>query len=103
MRLKFSRKKSDFEFDADTDIKNGKVYLIGYGLKFPQPSGVPDISKQMDSLNSKYGVVYFNDGCSPPIDTVALYKYNNKVIEYLSIRNGKGWFAKYKKISRFFI
>jgi hypothetical protein len=94
---KSSQKKTDFEFDADTDIKNGEVHLISYGLKFPPPPGVPNISKQIDSLNAKYGVVWKNHGCSPPSDTSALHEYNNKVIEYLSIRNGKGWFTKYEK------
>jgi len=88
-------KKINPDFDAETDIKNGKVQLITYGFPLTPPL-LMDAAKKVDSLNVMYGFSWDNRGCSPS-DTAATREYNSKVIEYLSIRNGQGWWDKYNK------
>lgn len=76
-------------FDAQADIRKGDIHLIKYGLTIPVPG--------LDSLTKKYGFYYQNRGCIVNHDT--LFKladaYNEQVIEYLSKRNGEGWFKKF--------
>ena len=91
-------KKDNLQFDAERDIKNGEIQLIDIG--FPLlPNDEIHLAKKLDSLQLKYGFkqMYF---CSPPPDSegqIQMKEYNEKVIEYLSNRNGKGWYNKYRK------
>jgi hypothetical protein len=88
-------KKINPDFDAETDIKNGKVQLISFGLPLLPPD-LLSAGKKVDSLNVLYGFSWDNRGCSP-FDTAETREYNNTVIEYLSKRNGKGWWKKYNR------
>lgn len=79
-------------FDAEADIKKGDIHLICFGL--------PDFKRwdEMQAIAKTYGFEYQNRGClvSDDEDKCA-DEYNNKIIDYLTKRNGKDWFKRFEK------
>ena len=88
-------KKVNPDFDVEADLKNGKVQLIQFGIPLTPPD-LMSAQKKVDSVTSLYGFNWDNRGCTP-YDTAETREYNNAVIEYLSKRNGQGWWEKYNK------
>ena len=81
-------------FSAKQDIRAGKIRFITFGLP-----ATPSLNSPVDSLQKKYGVNYYNIGCSiSSDDELRGIKFYNSVVEtYLEKRNGKNWRADYHK------
>jgi len=80
-------------FSAKSDIKNGKVRFISYGL--PQ---ITSKDAEIEMVRKKYGFTGSNMGCvASDEDFRTAEIYNNVVEEYLIKRNGKDWRIKFQK------
>lgn len=94
----FSCSTTDPAFDADGDIKKGKVKLISYGFSMPLPPPYTNYNRQVDSLQKVYGIEIEDRGCM--MDSLTLVKmngYNKIIISYLSKRNGDNWYINYQR------
>lgn len=92
----FSCKEIDPNFDAEGDIKKGKIVLIEFGFAFPTPIQSL-VSKQIDSLQQHYGFKWENRGCV--IDSVlskSADEYNNTMIAHIAKKHGSDWYLRYK-------
>lgn len=82
--------------DAKTDIKNGKIRIITYGLEVEPISN--NSIRQIDSLKKHYGFYYDNQGCIiDSISSEAANEYNQVIFDYLSQKNGKNWYENYQR------
>ena len=89
--------ENEYIRQAKTDIKNDEVtYRFAGGLELPM---YPEKTIQkIDSIHQKYGVKYFNTGCTIlEINNKAQEKYEIMVKPYLEKRNGKDWESKMNK------
>lgn len=92
-----SRKPINPMFDYEKDIQSGDIHLISYGLQLAMPNEI-NAKRKADSIEKKLGFYWKNYGCIVDSESNILStKYNEKVIEYLSKRNGIDWFKKYRK------
>lgn len=79
---------------AKEDIKKDNVmYRFTGGLSIPKYD--LKTRNKIDSIRKKFGVTYFNTGCTVDIiDIEGQRKYEEAVKLYLEKRNGKGWEEK---------
>ncbi len=76
----YNLNKVDPSFDSDTDIKNGKIHLITYGLSLPSHAQLK-VSKQIDSLEASYGFEWENRGCiTDSLSDLKAGEYNKKIL-----------------------
>ena len=69
---------------AETDLKNGRPKLILIG-------GIaPVIDFGDDKFANKYGISFYDYGCTPP-PIECVYQYNNVIFEYLDNKFGENW------------
>lgn len=91
-----SCKDVDPNFDAEGDIKKGKIVLLNFGFAIPTPVQSL-VSKQVDSLQEYYGFKFENRGC---ILDSALTKsaddYNKIIISHIAKNHGNNWYTRYK-------
>lgn len=82
---------------AKEDIKKDNVmYRFADGLSIPEYD--LKTRNKIDSIRKKFGVTYFNTGCTVDIiDIEGQQKYGEAVKLYLEKRNGKGWEEKMNK------
>ncbi len=82
------------DFNPQTDIKNGRIVLLTFGL----PMFEFNREERENNITKKYGFKYANQGCIvDSLSTIAADKYNDYVINYLKSRNGIDWYEKYQK------
>ena len=79
------REEIAIKMDANNDIKHGDVFIMINGI---------GVSSLDDSMAKKFGFRYFNLGCVVT-DIERVERYNNIVIDYLSKRNGQGWYSRF--------
>ena len=86
--------ENEYIRQAKTDIKNDQVtYRFAGGLELPMYT--EKTIQKIDSIHQKYGVTYFNTGCTIlEINNKAQEKYEITVKPYLEKRNGKDWESK---------
>lgn len=89
--------ENEYIRQAKTDIKNDQVtYRFAGGLELPMDT--EKTIQKIDSIHQKYGVTYFNTGCTIlEINNKAQEKYEITVKPYLEKRNGKDWENKMNK------
>jgi len=92
-------KESENEYiqQAKEDIKKDKImYRFVGGLAIPEYDA--KTQNKMDSIRKKFGISYFNTGCTVDVtDLEGQQKYEETVKPYLEKRNGKGWEEKMNK------
>ena len=83
--------ENEYIQQAKTDIKNDHVtYRFAGGLELPMYT--EKTIQKIDNIHQKYGVTYFNTGCTIlEINNKAQEKYEITVKPYLEKRNGKDW------------
>ena len=86
--------ENEYIQQAKIDIKNDQVtYRFAGGLELPMDT--EKTIQKIDSIHQKYGVTYFNTGCTIlEINNKAQEKYEITVKPYLEKRNGKDWESK---------
>ena len=89
--------ENEYIQQAKIDIKNDQVtYRFAGGLQLPIYT--EKTIQKIDSIHQKYGVTYFNTGCTIlEINIKAQEKYEITVKPYLEKRNGKDWENKMNK------
>lgn len=89
--------ENEYIQQAKIDIKNDQVtYRFAGGLELPMYT--EKTIQKIDSIHQKYGVTYFNTGCTIlEINNKAQEKYEITVKPYLEKRNGKDWESKMNK------
>lgn len=89
--------ENEYIRQAKTDIQNDQVtYRFAGGLELPMDT--EKTIQKIDSIHQKYGVTYFNTGCTIlEINNKAQEKYEITVKPYLQKRNGKDWESKMNK------
>lgn len=89
--------ENEYIQQAKEDIKKDKImYRFAGGLSIPQYDA--KTQNKIDSIRKKFGVTYFNTGCTVDvIDREGQQKYEETVKPYLEKRNGKGWEEKMNK------
>lgn len=89
--------ENEYIQQAKIDIKNDQVtYRFAGGLELPMDT--EKTIQKIDSIHQKYGVTYFNAGCTIlEINNKAQEKYEITVKPYLEKRNGKDWESKMNK------
>ena len=89
--------ENEYIQQAKIDIKNDQVtYRFAGGLELPIYT--EKTIQKIDSIHQKYGVRYFNTGCTIlEINIKAQEKYEITVKPYLEKRNGKDWENKMNK------
>ncbi|MEC3875496.1 FEKKY domain-containing protein [Chryseobacterium salviniae] len=88
------RSESEYIKQAKEDVKKDKImYRFAGGLSIPEYD--PKTRNKIDSIRKKFGISYFNTGCTVDvIDIEGQQKYKETVKPYLEKRNGKGWEEK---------
>ncbi|AZA88460.1 hypothetical protein EG349_17615 [Chryseobacterium shandongense] len=86
--------ENEYIHQAKEDIKKDNVmYRFAGGLSIPKYD--LKTRNKIDSIRKKFGVTYFNTGCTVDIiDIEGQQKYEEAVKLYLEKRNGKGWEEK---------
>lgn len=74
---------------AKTDIGAGDVHFMSWGLALPCDKSL------FDSINSKYGFKYIDQG--GPVNILEGRVYNQVVEAYLDSVNGRGWRERYNQ------
>ncbi len=82
----------DNRFDFRSDIINGDVTLITYGMQDYRYVSTQQI------LARQYGFYYSNLGCIVSDNDIECANiYNKNVIAFLSLRNGKKWYEEFNQ------
>ena len=86
--------ENEYIRQAKTDIQNDQItYRFAGGLELPMDT--EKTIQKIDSIHQKYGLTYFNTGCTIlEINNKAQEKYKITVKPYLEKRNGKDWESK---------
>lgn len=89
--------ENEYIRQAKTDIQNDQItYRFAGGLELPMDT--EKTIQKIDSIHQKYGLTYFNTGCTIlEINNKAQEKYKITVKPYLEKRNGKDWESKMNK------
>ena len=83
-KLTFITEEKEAEKMAELDIKNGNPFLLLMG-------GIaPNIMATDPQFESKYGIYFYEFGCSGP-DKEIIIAYNKKVFKYLNSTKDKKW------------
>ncbi|WP_290792358.1 hypothetical protein [Flavihumibacter sp. UBA7668] len=80
-------------FQAKSDLHNGIVQIVGYGLPLWSSK-----EAEIDSIQSVYGFKTVEFGCIvTPAELNGIEHYNQTVEDWLNKRNGKDWLRAYEK------
>ena len=80
--------KAECEYTADraeSDWKNGNGQLLLFGSIAPTANSSSD-----NRFEKKFGVTYFDFGCSPPIEE-CIKIYNEKIFQLMDEKFGRKW------------
>jgi len=96
-RKEIRESEDEYIQQAKEDIKKDKImYRFAGGLSIPEYDA--KTQNKMDSIREKFGISYFNTGCTVDVtDLEGQQKYEETVKPYLEKRNGKGWEEKMNK------
>ncbi len=92
VRINLANQNTCEEIDGwiESDFANGIVFLFLQG-------GVAPISYKSDkSFERKYGIYFYDFGCIMASEKCTI-KYNSKVFDYLTEKNGRKWLKKIRK------